>query len=308
MAIQGRKYTSSSSYRYGFNGKENDNETVGAGEGTQDFGMRIYNPSLGRWMSIDPLVRKYPDWSPYKSFRDNPIIYQDPDGADEFLTIIAKVNGKMIAVGMVKTSEKVYSDNKIQLIGNGGTYYNEKQWFDKSKVIVREYDTEGKLIGETTTESLLPGVRATTSGPVINSQNYATFKASFSETDGYLNERYKKIVEEIEEEYGGGGARKENSAPTKNGETNVLLFLIGEIADPVVNDENYYPNVDNSRATTPEQTKTRTEGDTVIKVYGDGETNSYYGAATINSDGSTSSVGGEATKKQVDTHGAKPKK
>lgn len=40
--MNSRKYTSSS-YRYGFNGKENDKETAGTLEGTLDFGCRIYD-------------------------------------------------------------------------------------------------------------------------------------------------------------------------------------------------------------------------------------------------------------------------
>ena len=43
--MPGRTF-SSNSYRYGFNGKENDGETVGTGEGTQEYGLRIYNASL----------------------------------------------------------------------------------------------------------------------------------------------------------------------------------------------------------------------------------------------------------------------
>jgi RHS repeat-associated protein len=83
MAIQGRKYTSSSSYRYGFNGKENDRETVGTGEGTQDYGMRIYNPSLGRFFSIDPATKKYPYNSPYNFAGNRPIWHVDIDGLGE---------------------------------------------------------------------------------------------------------------------------------------------------------------------------------------------------------------------------------
>jgi RHS repeat-associated protein len=41
------------SYRYGFNGKENDNEVKG--EGNQiDFGSRIHDPRVGRFLSVDP--------------------------------------------------------------------------------------------------------------------------------------------------------------------------------------------------------------------------------------------------------------
>lgn len=51
-------------YRFGFNGKENDNEVKGTGN-QLDFGARIYDPRLGRWLSLDPLQAKYPGFSPY---------------------------------------------------------------------------------------------------------------------------------------------------------------------------------------------------------------------------------------------------
>ncbi len=47
-----------SGYRYGFNGKELDKEV--AGTTTYDYGFRIYNPALGRFLSVDPLFKSYP--------------------------------------------------------------------------------------------------------------------------------------------------------------------------------------------------------------------------------------------------------
>ena len=44
--------------------------------------MRIYDPRLGRWLSIDPLFKKYPEVSPYNYGLDNPVFYVDPDGGD----------------------------------------------------------------------------------------------------------------------------------------------------------------------------------------------------------------------------------
>lgn len=70
-------------YRYGFNGKENDRETVGTGSGTQDYGMRIYNPSLGKFLSVDPLSKKYPHYTPYQFAGNTPIIAIDLDGAED---------------------------------------------------------------------------------------------------------------------------------------------------------------------------------------------------------------------------------
>src|SRR5690606_36422730 len=49
-------------YRYGFNGMEKDNEVKGKGN-SYDFGARMYDSRLGRWLSIDPLTGKYPNLS-----------------------------------------------------------------------------------------------------------------------------------------------------------------------------------------------------------------------------------------------------
>ncbi|MBI2730527.1 MAG: hypothetical protein HYX40_07235 [Sphingobacteriales bacterium] len=50
MTMPGRKYSQpNSGYRYGFNGKEKDNEV--AGTTTYDYGFRIYSPGLGKFLS-----------------------------------------------------------------------------------------------------------------------------------------------------------------------------------------------------------------------------------------------------------------
>ena len=64
---------------YGFNGQEKDDEAKGNGN-SYDFGARIYDARLGRWMSVDFLASKYPSWSPYTTSLDNPIYLMDPDG------------------------------------------------------------------------------------------------------------------------------------------------------------------------------------------------------------------------------------
>jgi RHS repeat-associated protein len=67
------------SYRFGFNGQEKLNEAYGEGN-AYDFGARIYDPRIGRWMKTDPQASKYPYLSPYVSMGDNPLIYIDPGG------------------------------------------------------------------------------------------------------------------------------------------------------------------------------------------------------------------------------------
>ena len=41
----------------------------------------------GRWLSIDPQQRKYPNESNYVFTSDNPIIYDDADGKDKIYTL-----------------------------------------------------------------------------------------------------------------------------------------------------------------------------------------------------------------------------
>ncbi|MEZ4721120.1 MAG: RHS repeat-associated core domain-containing protein [Flavobacteriales bacterium] len=75
-----------SEYRFGFNGQERDDEVKGTGN-SYDFGARIYDPRLGRWLSLDPLQAKFPSMSPYNFVGNMPTIAVDPDGRDIFLVI-----------------------------------------------------------------------------------------------------------------------------------------------------------------------------------------------------------------------------
>jgi len=90
MLMPGRTY-SSEAYSWGFNGKENDDEISGEGNNL-DFGARIYDSRLGRWMSVDPLYFKYPHESPYNYVSSNPIIYSDKEGLEKRLEIIFKTD------------------------------------------------------------------------------------------------------------------------------------------------------------------------------------------------------------------------
>ena len=78
MAMSERTY-SNSEYRYGFNGKEKDWDIA---VGKTDFGARIYDELTGRWFSLDQYTK--PHQSDYVFATDNPIIFIDPDGRDDF--------------------------------------------------------------------------------------------------------------------------------------------------------------------------------------------------------------------------------
>ena len=66
-----------SEYQYKYNGKEFDQSHE---LDMYDYGARMYEPTLGRWMVIDPLAEGYENWSPFGYSFSNPIYFVDPDG------------------------------------------------------------------------------------------------------------------------------------------------------------------------------------------------------------------------------------
>ncbi|WP_300564699.1 RHS repeat-associated core domain-containing protein [Flavobacterium sp.] len=76
-----KRHGDATEYRYGFNGKENDNEVMGEGN-FQEYGMRMYNPRIGRFFNADPLTYKYPELTPYQFASNRPIQGIDQDGLE----------------------------------------------------------------------------------------------------------------------------------------------------------------------------------------------------------------------------------
>jgi RHS repeat-associated protein len=106
-------------YRYGFNGMEKDVEVKNLDGGSYDFGARMYDPRVGRWLSVDPKSFKFAYLTPYNAFSNNPIINIDPDGnADIYY------NGKWIGTDgqddnlIVVARSKSVADNVIAATKN----------------------------------------------------------------------------------------------------------------------------------------------------------------------------------------------
>ena len=68
---------SSAAYRYGFNGKEK--EADGTAD-NYDFGARIYDGRLGRWLAGDPEFKKFKSFSTFCFALNIPVYFVDPDG------------------------------------------------------------------------------------------------------------------------------------------------------------------------------------------------------------------------------------
>ncbi len=125
MEMPGR-HTNENKYRFGYNGMELDNEAKGNGNSyTTEF--RQYDPRLGRWLSLDPLMAEFPDMSPYVAFDNNPVYFVDPLGlaaegkgkGDPVTTAISlaiKTAGKAVGIA-AKKAEKIYEIEEVVIYG-----------------------------------------------------------------------------------------------------------------------------------------------------------------------------------------------
>ncbi len=119
--MPGRKYSSTSSYRYGFNGKEKDGEVV-----QYDYGFRIYDPRLVRFKSVDPLTKSYPWYTPYQFAGNKPISCIDLDGLEElWVTNNCFAPFDLFGAGLLGSGPSFGSysgDGENRKFGDGGTY------------------------------------------------------------------------------------------------------------------------------------------------------------------------------------------
>ena len=199
-------------YRYGFNSMEKDNE-INVNGGSYDFGARIYDSRLGRWLSLDPLIAKYPNVSAYVFSVNNPSIFIDPNGlkvvamspeAQEILRLtltpeeakfiefdeIGILNTQKLADGLTEIKEPgknfsslIYIANhektvEISLQINACVKNSNGQEVESPMVgLVPVLDDDGKETGEFTTEA---GTVGLTLVPIAWS-NYTNFDKNIME-------------------------------------------------------------------------------------------------------------------------------
>lgn len=95
-------------YRYGFNGMEKDDENF---EGSYDFGARIYDGRIGRFVSKDPLLASSPYYSSYMFAGNKPIIAIDREGLEEYFT----QDGKLIYSNGTDGITYIVNDDYLKL-------------------------------------------------------------------------------------------------------------------------------------------------------------------------------------------------
>jgi RHS repeat-associated protein len=179
---------------------ELDNELSGNGNSyTTEF--RQYDPRLGRWKSLDPLMAQQPDQSPYKAFFNNPIYWIDPYGGTEYEVIIMtdEKTGKTIKISKI-VSDKIRTD---------GVRNKEKEFFapkfnyySYSNVTKYTRTIDGTIIVTKTMEILYNhGIQKTTlwDGVIIDPSDSFEMAGGFYMTgsDGQGTKYYSKNTEYV---------------------------------------------------------------------------------------------------------------
>ena len=91
--------------RFKFNGKE---EQTTGNLNYLDYGARMYDSNIGRWMVQDPLAEKYYSQSPYNYCVNNPVMFVDPDGEDVRVTIQGNTVSVEANIILYQASGRVY--------------------------------------------------------------------------------------------------------------------------------------------------------------------------------------------------------
>ena len=89
-----------------------------------DYGFRIYNPGLGRFLSVDPLTKSYPMLTPYQFASNQPIWGIDLDGLELHIYYF-----KMIEDNGEEKIKKVFAyDIGYFLDENGNKVKYDESW------------------------------------------------------------------------------------------------------------------------------------------------------------------------------------
>ena len=124
------------------------------GEGNfQDYGMRMYNPRLGRFFNMDPLSEMSFNLTPYRYSGNNPIIFKDPNGLWEFQTSNGENSRTNLSLNKSNDKDNLdsfkkesgLSDREIrkQLFGGDKKAMGDFFGGDKSSINVSEF--KGKI-------------------------------------------------------------------------------------------------------------------------------------------------------------------
>lgn len=168
--------------------------------GLLDYRARMYDPTFGRWQSVDPLTEKYYEQSPYNYVMNNPVRFVDPNGKE-----VVDPQGKRITFEVQKDGTMSWSKNATKdviRIGNAMAKttvgLESLRALDTSKTKasmkisqdVKKNESEKTIFGIT-------DPKLSKNGKTINSAVITIYEGSFKEIEG-KNFGFKKLGQFIQ--------------------------------------------------------------------------------------------------------------
>ena len=179
----------SSANRFKYNGKEL--QTVG-GLGYLDYGARMYDQSLGRWFTTDPLSEKYYGLSPYVYCGNNPINAVDLCG-DSITTVVNATITNPDGTTSIQRTRYYYGQNSngtYGFIDNNGNLYSGTNTFVNSLTTALNNLRMGGNVGNTLVSDL---VSSTKNVQIAQGKNTADLNGAYikwnpNSTTGGMNQ------------------------------------------------------------------------------------------------------------------------
>lgn len=159
------------SYRYGFQGSESDDEIKGT-KNSYTTHFRQLDVRIGKWLSLDPKMEKFPSISPYTSMDNNPIWFND-------------IKGDSI------NTRAIYNSGDKELVAGFETFAKSKegiaflsQYAEAGQIIAgHKYEKDGKFVKDKINLNLLG--RKTVHGG--GAWGWADMNTEIKDVNGYGN-------------------------------------------------------------------------------------------------------------------------
>jgi len=249
MAFEGAWLQNDASIRdnkYQYNGKELNDDF---GLNWNDYGARWYDAAIGRWNGVDPLA-DHPnqvDRSPYSSFWNNPIMYDDPDGQCPICPWLDAV----VDVGFVLYDVGVLVNEKVTTGSTSGANW-AALGADGASILVPMSVGAGQVVkaGVKTYNKADNAVDAvkTTSNVADNAKQGKQFEGVVKEN--LKQTGHKNIADQVTIKPNGGGKNvRLDNVSTKDGQIKLTDAKSSATAPHTKNQKPGYPAIEKSGGT-----------------------------------------------------------